>query len=80
MMRAREILDSASTRDVATLARVDPRSVDRVLEGKPTRPSVRLRVIAALAECGLESLASPNEPSASSSEPLQAAPGERETP
>lgn len=79
-VRARDLLDTVAARRIAVLADTDPRTVDRVITGQPTRPGVRLRVVAALQECGLESLASPNEPSASSSEPLQAAPGESEAP
>lgn len=63
-MKARDLLDTVTARRIAVLADADPRSVDRVLLGKPIRGSVRLRILSALAECGLSALAAtPNEPS-----------------
>lgn len=38
---------------LAALSGVDPKTVRRVVEGKPTRPTTRTRVWAALLECGL---------------------------
>lgn len=65
-VRARDLLDTVAARRIAVLADTDPRTVDRVITGQPTRPGVRLRVVAALQECGLDALAAtPNEPSAS---------------
>lgn len=38
---------------LAALAGADPKTVRRVYEGRPTRPSTRVRVMAALLELGL---------------------------
>jgi hypothetical protein len=63
-MREPLLYDYPTTRRVSCVAGVDPRTVDRVLMGLPTRPTVRVRVLEALLECGLvASEASPNEPS-----------------
>jgi DNA-binding LacI/PurR family transcriptional regulator len=46
-------IDAPTVRRVAVVADADPRSVRRVIQGAQTRPSVRRRVLAALAELGI---------------------------
>jgi hypothetical protein len=65
MRTAREWIDLATTRRIAALADVDPRSVDRVILGKPTRDSIRLRVLAVLEKAGIL----PPEPAATDPKP-----------
>jgi DNA-binding LacI/PurR family transcriptional regulator len=68
-------IDWRSALRVAVLADADPKTVLRVLEDKPTRPSVRQRIMAALLECGLVP-AAPASPSDAS----QASPEKPENP
>jgi len=42
------VLSAHKRREIAVLAHVDPRSVDRVLRNEPLRASVRERVLEAL--------------------------------
>lgn len=75
-VRARDLLDTVAARRIAVMADTDPRTVDRVITGQPTRPGVRLRVVAALLDCGLDTLAECGleTPAPSPNEPLQASP------
>lgn len=52
-MSARALLDLPTTRRVACDAGADPKTVDRVLLGMPTRGTVRRRILAALIQSGL---------------------------
>jgi DNA-binding LacI/PurR family transcriptional regulator len=67
-------MDWPSVYRIAALSGADPKTVKRVADGKPTRPTVRTRIMAAMLECGMVPLAaSPNEPSgAPSAEPAKA--------
>ena len=54
--RARDIIDTASLIRVAVMADCDPRSVDKLLLGRPVRASVAARILAVLKQCGIEPL------------------------
>jgi len=53
-----DALDSRVLNRIASVADCDPRSVKRVLLGQPTRPAIKRRVLAAIAQLAA-TLASP---------------------
>ncbi len=62
------LTDAATLRLISVLSDSDPRTVRRVLEGRPTRPATWSRIVQVLAEQGLADPASlrRNEPSGAS--------------
>jgi len=54
--KARKLIDESTRRKLAVLADVDPRTIDKVMLGRPVRGAARLRVLAVLADCGIAPL------------------------
>ena len=55
---AREIVDTATQLRIAVGTNASPKTVDKVLLGKPVRGDVGRRVLAFLLECGIAPLSS----------------------
>jgi hypothetical protein len=53
MLKARDWLDKATIRALSVRASVDPRTIVRVIEGRPVRGMAGQRALAALIESGV---------------------------
>jgi hypothetical protein len=50
---ARDLIDTATLRRLSALSGADPRTVDKVLLGKPVRGDVAIRILAVLHDAGI---------------------------
>lgn len=53
---ARELIDEATRRRLAVAADCDPRTIDKVILGKPVRGAAGIRALTVLKDCGIEPL------------------------
>ncbi len=62
--RARDVVDTSTVRRICAITGADPRTVDKVILGRPVRGDVAIRVLAVLTECGIAPLESQDAPPA----------------
>ncbi len=56
VMSPRQVIDESTRRKLAVLADCDPRTIDKVILGRPVRGAAGLRALAVLTECGIAPL------------------------